>query len=280
MRQRGIILTLFAGFFIYIGGMAGGMTNWINIKSAVLVLGGSVMGALLAYPLKRFQSLWRSLKDAFQDAPNEKLSQLIDELSHLTRIRRLHGPMELGNEGNKSSDPFVRKGIDLIVDNYQRYELHHIMEKEIDAYLAAKASEVSILNTMGRLSPAFGFIGTILGLMNVLGHIDRVDQIGQGVALAFSTTLYGLLLGHFVFLSLADKLSEYVKSEERRLSLVLEGVLDIFEAKNPFAVSHRLQFYVNPEGPPDRTRGTDPSGEGSSRLSNLMMKLKLRKHHA
>ena len=280
MLQRVVILTLFGGFFVFIGTMADGMTNWIGIKSGVLVLGGSVMGALLAYPFNRFQSLGRSLKVAFQEAPNEKLTQLIEEISHLTRIRRLYGPMELGNEGNKSSNPFIRKGIDLIVDNYQRYELHHIMEKEMDAYLAAKASEIGILNTMGRLCPAFGFIGTILGLMNVLSHIDRVSQIGQGVALAFSTTLYGLLLGHFVFLSLADKLSEYVKSEERRLTLVFEGILDIFEAKNPFAVSHRLQFYVNPEGLPDKVAQNPQAGTGPSWLSNLMVKLKLRKHHA
>lgn len=281
MVQKMIISAICIGFFIFIGGMAEGMTIWINVKSSLLVLGGSVIGALLAYPVKRFQSLGRSLKAAFQDAPDEHLRRLIEEISHLTRIRRLYGPMELGTEGNKSRDPFIRKGIDLIVDNYQRYELHHIMEKEVDAYLSGKASEIGILVTMGRLAPAFGFMGTILGLMNVLGRIDMVSQIGQGVALAFSTTLYGLLLGHFIFLSLADKLSEYVKAEEKRLNLVLEGVLDIFEAKNPFAVSHRLGFYIDPAPSSELAADPDPDDADTepSRLSTFFMKLWPRKEH-
>jgi len=273
MLQTYVIASLFFVFFIFIGSVAEGLNGWLNLKSCLLVFGGSVIGAILVYPFKRFLSLWRSLKDAFHDVSEKKLRLLIEEISHLTRIRRLYGPLELGTEGNKSQDPFIRKGIDLIVDNYQRYELHHILEKEMDAYLSGKTSEIGILLTMGRLAPAFGFIGTILGLMNVLGRIEMISQIGQGVALAFTTTLYGLVLGHFIFLSLAEKLSEYVKSEEKRLDLVLEGILDIHEAKNPFAVSHRLQFYLDQEPSPDAPANMEKPDTFRSRLHHVFMKL-------
>jgi chemotaxis protein MotA len=131
-----------------------------------------------------------------------------------------------------------------VVDEYDRHQVCDVMEKEYELYFSRRDSQISILNTLARLAPAFGFVGTVIGLINILGNIKDPGAMGQNMSMALYTTLYGLLLTNFLFLPLARKLTEHTKEEETVLKLILEGVMDIADTKNPWAVSHRLKSYV------------------------------------
>ncbi|MGD1968929.1 MAG: MotA/TolQ/ExbB proton channel family protein, partial [Desulfobacterales bacterium] len=160
-------------------------------------------------------------------------------------IWRRHGLVALENARKELDNVFLQKGIELVVDGYDRYEIRNILEKDYELYFSRKASQVNILNTLAKLAPVFGFVGTILGLINVLNSMEDPALIGKGMALALLTTLYGILLANFLFFPLSKKLSEYTKAEATVLNIILQGIMDIAEQKTSKSISHRLNSYLD-----------------------------------
>jgi len=169
---------------------------------------------------------------------------LIKDIARLSRVNRLYGDLVLEKEARRTKNVFLRKGIDLIVDGYESFEIHNIMEKEYEIYFSRKESLVNILNTLQKLAPVIGFLGTIIGLISVLNHLGSPADMGKGMAIALLTTLYGLLIANFLFLPLHKKLTEHLKMESALLYVIIEGVLDISQGKNSRAIAYHLQSYI------------------------------------
>lgn len=240
------ILLLSAGIMIFLfltGSVVGEISDITNLKSGLLVFGGTLLCAFLAFPAKIFRGLLKSLYQVFRY--DEKVNKvLLFQVETLAHVRCLYGIKELEEEGKRANNVFLRKGIDLIVDGYDCYEINEIMERDFDLYFSRKMSELSILNTLAKLAPAFGFMGTIIGLISVLNNMQNPAEIGKGMSLALLTTLYGSMISYLLFLPLARKLSEHMKTEAAQLNIVKEGVMAISEKKNPKAISHRLKSYM------------------------------------
>lgn len=240
-------LIIFVGliFFILLSGSAiEGTSIATNMKSALLVLGGSLMSAFLAFPIVAFRNLFRSLLVVFRDEENDN-GELVKELERLALLWRQRGIRALDEAGSKVGNIFLRKGIELVADGYDRFDIRNIMERDYELYFSQKESQISILNTLAKLAPVFGFVGTIIGLINVLSEMGDPEHIGKGMALALLTTFYGLLFANFLFLPLAKKLSEHVKAEATALNVILEGIMDIADLKNSKSISHRLNSYLD-----------------------------------
>ena len=231
-------------FIIMSESVIDGTSIIMNLKSALLVTVGTLLSALIAFPLKTFKDLFKSLMAVHlrQETDNESL---IKELEKLALIWRRHGLVALEHARTGIENVFLQKGIELVVDGYDRYEIRNIMEKDYELYFSRKESQVNILNTLAKLAPVFGFVGTILGLINVLNSMQDPTMIGKGMALALLTTLYGILLANFLFFPLAKKLSEYTKAETTVLNIILEGIMDIAEQKTSKSISHRLNSYLD-----------------------------------
>ena len=198
----------------------------------------------IAFPLKTFRDLCKSLMVVFkQQETNGEL--LVSELEMLAHIWRRSGIVALEKARQGLENVFLQKGIELVVDGYDRYDIRNIMEKDYELYFSRKESQVNILNTLAKLAPVFGFVGTILGLINVLNSMEDPAMIGKGMALALLTTLYGILLANFLFFPLSKKLSEYAKAEATVLNIILEGILDIADQKTSKSISHRLNSYLD-----------------------------------
>ena len=243
MLQKLIIACGMLVFLILISSILGGVAILTNLKSCLVVLGGTLICSLLAYPVQTFRDLKESLQKVWESEGLD-YAFLVQQIEDLARLRRVCGPRELNTAGDKTDNVFLRKGIELVVDGYDRHEINCILEKEFEFYFAAKEAEVNLLNTLAKFAPAFGFVGTIIGLINILNHMSDPNQIGPGMAMALLTTLYGLLFANLCFLPLAKKLSEYIRHEALYLNVVLEGILDISESKNPRSISFRLQSYM------------------------------------
>lgn len=240
------MLLLITGVMIFLfltGSVVGEISDLTNLKSGLLVFGGTLICAFLAFPVKTFKGLLKSLYQVFRydETDNKDLLFQIETLAH---VRWLYGITELEEEGKRADNAFLRKGIELVVDDYDRNEINEIMERDFEFYFSRKMSGLNILNTLAKLAPAFGFVGTIIGLIGVLNNMQNPEEIGKGMSLALLTTLYGSLISHFLFLPLAKKLSEHAKDEAIQLNIIKEGVMDISEKKNPKAISHRLQSYL------------------------------------
>ena len=260
------------------GNTVGEISEVANLRSCLLVLGGTMMCAFLTFPFKTFRGLFKSLVGVFQDEePNHK--DLLFQIESLAHVRWFYGIKELEEDGKKTGNPFLRRGIELVVDDYDRYEIRNIMEKDYELYFSNKASHIHILRTLAKLAPALGFIGTIIGLISVLNNIGTPAEIGKGMSLALLTTLYGSLISNFLFLPLAKKLSEHTKAEITQLNIIMEGVMDISHKRNPKAISHRLKGYL---GVHDLTRADGlvrSAPKGLPILRTFVHKLAMRKQN-
>ena len=236
------ILFLGAAIFLFLTGNAMGEISEItNLKSGLLVLGGTLMCAFLAYPFRTFKALAGSLLELFRyEEDGEDVLSQIETIAH---IRWLYGIREMEEEAKRAHHPFIYKGISLIADDYDRFEIYNILEKDLELFQSKRRSQISILETLGKMAPAFGFIGTIVGLISVLGNMENPVEIGKGMSIALLTTLYGSLISNFIFLPLARKLSEQTKAQTLEFSMVMEGIMDICDKKNPKAIVHRLKSY-------------------------------------
>ena len=215
----------------------------LNLKSGLLVLGGTLVIGFLSFPIKRHRNLFKTLHAIFR-YQETNYQDLIKHIARLSRINRLYGNLVLEKESDTIDNPFLRKGVELVVDGYDPYEIHKIMDKEYELYFSRKESLINILDTFQKLAPAVGFVGTIMGLIDVLGNIGAPLEMGKGMAIALLTTLYGLLFANFLFLPLSKKLTEHIKAESMMLYIILEGVIDISNDKNSKAVAYRLQSYI------------------------------------
>jgi chemotaxis protein MotA len=262
------ILFFGAAIFLFLTGSAMGEISEItNLKSGLMVLGGTLMCAFLAYPFKTFKDLSGSLFELFRNEEKEDQGT-ISQIETLAHIRWLYGIREMEEEAKKANHPFIRKGISLVADDYDRFEIYNILEKDVELFFSKRTSQINILETLGKLAPAFGFIGTIIGLISVLSNMENPSEIGKGMSIALLTTLYGSLISNFVFLPLAKKLSEFTKNQAVELSMILEGIMDICDKKNPKAIAHRLRSYSGGYRP-ETSRKLSGSSQVVRHASNL-----------
>jgi chemotaxis protein MotA len=235
-----------AGIIFFLGlstKIVGETSMMLNLKSGIMVLGGTLVIGFLSFPMKSYRDLFKTLFVIFRR--NEMDYRiLIKDIARLSRVNRLYGDLVLEKEARRTKNVFLRKGIDLIVDGYESFEIHNIMEKEYEIYFSRKESLVNILNTLQKLAPVIGFLGTIIGLISVLNHLGSPADMGKGMAIALLTTLYGLLIANFLFLPLHKKLTEHLKMESALLYVIIEGVLDISQGKNSRAIAYHLQSYI------------------------------------
>jgi len=239
-------MILTAGIILFLGvavTIVGETSIILNLKSGILVLGGTLVIGFLSFPMQSFRDVFKSLHIIFRHQETD-YQGLVKNIERLSRINRFYGNLALEKEADNIENLFLRKGIELVVDGYDPYEIHKIMEKEYELYFSRKESLINILDTLQKLAPAVGFVGTIMGLIDVLNNIGTPLEMGRGMAIALLTTLYGLLFANFLFLPLSKKFSEHIRAESMLLYVILEGVLDISKDKNSKAVAYRLQSYI------------------------------------
>ena len=149
--------------------------------------------------------------------------------------------MALEEKTDEIEDPFVLIGIQMAVDGTDAEMMENILRSEIDAVAARHKTGKGLMDTMGRYAPAFGMIGTLMGLIIMLGNMSNPDAIGPGMAVALITTLYGAILSNLFFLPFADKLAVYSKRELEVREVIMRGILSIQEGDNPRMVEQKLK---------------------------------------
>jgi chemotaxis protein MotA len=236
--QKFILLIGIVLFMVLSGNAIENTSIMLNLKSALLVLAGSLLSAFIAFPMKTFRDLFKSLLSVYRQEATDN-EPLVQEMEKLAVIWRRHGIIALENAKNSIENVFLNKGIELVIDGYNRFDIRNIMEKDYELYFSRKESQVNVLNTLAKLAPVF-----IMGLIKVLNNVEDPALIGKGMALALLTTLYGILLANFLFFPLAKKLSEHAKTEATVLNIILEGVMDIADQKTSKSISHRLNSYI------------------------------------
>ena len=224
---------------ILIGGDFG---TFMNLPSVLIVVGGGFAATVIRFPLATvFSALGLGGKVAFTHK-NTNAKEMIEVIAELAVIVRKDGPLAL--EQVEIKDDFLRKGAQYVADGYDAALIAEALERERDLNLERLDEGQRIYKAIGDAAPAFGMIGTLVGLVQMLSTMDDPSTIGPAMAVALLTTLYGAVIANLIALPIADKLGTKMKIEEVNQTLALDGVLALQAGKNPNLIREMLVSYL------------------------------------
>lgn len=251
MLRRDILTPLgiifgFAVIFISIYLVAGydGLLGFVSISSLFIVLGGLSASILVAFGAREIKNMFIVIHTTYRRKELD-LEELIQMLVELSKTSRTEGSIRgLEKRSIHLKDPFIKKGIQLIVDGYSSEMIRQVMGMDITALKMRHDRGQQIMRKSAELSPAWGMIGTIIGLVIMLREINNPEAIGPAVAVALITTFYGILLANLVFNPIAHKL-EWSSEEEILLKeVVVEALVSIRNNEGPSLLRNKLHMYL------------------------------------
>jgi len=223
------------GLIGIIGGLLleGGKVSQILQPTAAMIVFGGILGAvLIQFPLPVAKAAVQRLAEIFFE-PRASLEHSMELLVTLANIARRYRIVSLDAEMGTIQDPFTKKVLTLAVGGTEPQELRKIVELELDNQCEREERLAQVFESAGGFSPTVGIIGAVLGLIQVMQHLDKIDEVGRGIAVAFVATIYGVGAANLLFLPAAGKLRIRLREEQVQREMVLEGVISILEGMNP-----------------------------------------------
>ena len=249
--DTGTLLGTIAGLFLITvaiirGGDAG---IFLNINSALIVLGGALSTSFIAFPSKKVLGMVPIVRNAFKPNIYEP-EDYVDDITRLAAVYRSRGMKQLENEESKVDNRFLKNGIAMIVDGYNAKEIHELMERELNAMLERHNTGIKVIRFIALQAPVFGMAGTLIGLVQMLMHLDDPSTIGPALATALITTFYGLMLANLIMTPLAAKLTSRTDMEGVLFKAIRIGIIGIHDRVNP----QKIQRSMNALLPPSQHR--------------------------
>jgi chemotaxis protein MotA len=218
---------------------------FIDYPSIMVVVGGALSAGLICFPLKRVFGTFGVLKNVVFNRP-EDYAKLIEQVVSLAETARRDGLLALENRLEEVTNPFMILGIQMAVDGTRPEVIEDIMRTEMDAVATRHSNGKGVVDQLGRFAPAFGMIGTLMGLIIMLGNMEDPAAIGPGMAVALITTLYGAILANLIFLPLAEKLNVLNKHELLAMEIIVRGIMGIQAGDNPRVIEQKLSTFLPP----------------------------------
>lgn len=241
----------FAGIFIALGGICLGLMleggNFVQIlqpTAALIVFGGTLGAVMLQFPLRVVFAAFRRLSQVFFDRSRNP-QMIIGEIIRCAHKARREGIVSLDRDLESIEDPFLKKGLMLAVDGTEPQEIRKMMELELDNQAEHDDHVPKVFEFAGGFSPTIGIIGAVLGLIQVMQHLDDIGAVGRGIAVAFVATIYGVGAANLFFLPVAGKIKMRVRQEQIRREMMLEGVISILEGMNPRMIETKLLAFFS-----------------------------------
>lgn len=240
------IIGILLGLTVIIGAIAvgTGAKMFLNLPSLGITIGGMLCATLIHFSLPQFLGIFSIVKKTIiARVPSQ--SELIQKMINYAAINRRDGPLALEQEINKVDDMFFVKGLQMLVDGQSGDNVRELMSLEIQYLQERHSTGKQILEFMGAAAPAFGMIGTLIGLVQMLSNLEDPSGIGTGMATALITTFYGAFAANLVFIPLAGKLGIYSKAETMAMEMITEGICAIAQGENPTAVREKMQAFIS-----------------------------------
>ncbi|MHB8969001.1 MAG: motility protein A [Pirellulaceae bacterium] len=222
------------------------VSAFYDLPSILIVFGGSIGTVCVCFPLRSLFSVPNVTKKIFHNQP-DSIPALIEQLVSLAETARRDGLLALEGRLPEVEHPFIRLGVQMAVDGTRPETIEDIMRTEMDAVVMRHREGKAIMDQMGRFTPAYGMIGTLLGLIMMLKNMADPSTIGEGMAVALITTLYGSLAANIFFLPFAEKLGFINKQEMLGLEVIVRGIMAIQSGENPRIVEQKLTTFLPPK---------------------------------
>ncbi len=239
------------GLVLALGGIVGGLLleggkikDVAQITAAVIVFGGTFGAVMVTTPHHVLTRALRKLHLVFVDRAPQPGDAIEEIISFAGKARR-HGIVSLEQDAENVPDPFLRKALNLAVDGTDLDDIRKMMELEVAAEEHRGEDEAKVFEAAGGYAPTVGIIGAVLGLIQVMKHLENIDEVGRGIAVAFVATIYGVGSANLFFLPAANKLRSRAQRATQIRELMLEGVISIVEGLNPKLIRTKLEAYAH-----------------------------------
>ncbi|MFA5902585.1 MAG: MotA/TolQ/ExbB proton channel family protein [Desulfobacula sp.] len=239
------VIGIVSGFGFVIGTimLGGNIMSFVDIPSMVIVFGGCVASSMIAFPLADFLSVFKTSAKVFV-FKIQSAEEIIYSLVEISNKARKGGLLSIENDIPTTSDPYLAHALQMTVDGVKTSDIAAIMQKKMSLTKKNLETGVKIFQGMGSFGPAYGMIGTLIGLVQMLANLDDPSSIGPAMAVAMITTFYGAILANLVFLPMAEKLSGRNEEEITNMNIIFEGVISIREGEHPKLMEDKLRIYL------------------------------------
>jgi len=223
----------------------GGLSYFAHAPSAMIVFGGTLAVTLIHFPFKELKGILRVVLNTLLfklNSPEQEIKRIVD----YTQLARKEGLLALESRLHEVDDGFFAKGVRLVIDGFPPETVRDIMELEAEWQRERHANGKRMMDALGAFAPAFGMIGTLVGLVQMLQNLTSPAAIGGGMATALLTTLYGAMAANMLFLPLGGKLERRAEQEAHLRDLMIEGIVAIQAGEGPQLIGERLQSFIPP----------------------------------
>lgn len=234
----------------------GGFDQYLDVPSAIITFGGAFAATMTSCSMADFIGGLKSFTLIFK-APSLNAAEMIQKIIDLSNVARKEGLLSLEEAAGDMDEPFLKKGILLIVDGTDPDLVRGIMETELVSIENRHKVRIGFWDTLGGLGPAWGMIGTLVGLVDMLYHMEDASALGPAMAVALITTLYGSLLANWICGPVSNKLKADNAAEMMLKEVMIEGLLSIQAGENPRVIEEKLKSFLAPK---DRTSSENDAG--------------------
>ncbi len=238
----GVVMVIFG---IWSSGGISAFGNFIDIPSVFITIGGSIASVMTAHKLPDFINGFKSISLPFQEKTVDP-GQVINQIIELSNIGRKEGLLALEEAANNIEDDFLKKGIMLVVDGTDPELVRGILETDLYCLQDRHAKVIGFWEKWAEMGPAWGMIGTLIGLVNMLKQLSDPDSIGPQMAVALLTTLYGSLIANWMCIPISYKLKANDALEVMMKEITVEGLLSIQAGENPRVIEEKLKSFLSP----------------------------------
>ncbi|MFD1171261.1 flagellar motor protein MotP [Oceanobacillus picturae] len=253
MRKRDILtpIGITLGFIMIMlaimsKGGTSGATLFLDVSSIFIVIGGLVASMLINFKMEEIKLTRKIISEAFHKN-DQRLPELIALFIRLSERARREGILALENELEDVDEPFIKKGVLLAVDGMEPEVISDIMNAEITATEDRHYKGRNLIEKAGEYAPAWGMIGTLVGLVLMLNNLQDPASLGPSMAVALLTTLYGTVLANLVFVPMANKLESKTEEEVFIKQIIIEGVMGVQSGQNPRILEEKLSAFLSSE---------------------------------
>ena len=233
----------------------GNIAQILQPTAALIVFGGTLGAVMLQFPLRVIFAAFGRLGHLFVN-PSRDPRSMIDEIVGYAQKARKEGIISLDSDLRNINDPFLKKSLMLAVDGTEPQEIRKMMELELDNQAEHEENIPKVFESAGGFSPTIGIIGAVLGLIQVMQHLDNISEVGRGIAVAFVATIYGVGAANLFFLPSAGKIKMRIRQDQVRREMMLEGVISILEGMNPRMIEIKLRGFFAEANQGEPQKGT------------------------
>ncbi len=245
-----MVISTLAGFAFGIAAVIisivlnGDLSDFFNIPSIFIVVGGTIASTMISFPMSELKKIGVLIKFAITKDKVD-IQKDIDMIIKMANLARKEGLLALEDAVGDMEDPFMKNGILLILDGTDPELIKSVLETEMFFMEERHAGGRKIFEAMASFAPAYGMIGTLIGLINMLVNLNDSEALGPAMAIALVTTFYGVLLANFIFTPMANQLAHRSKHEQLQKEIIIEGVLSIQDGENPRVIKDKLMAFIS-----------------------------------